>query len=263
MKEFNKITKKYDAVRRCPDRGFECDRMAKERLKHFVSKEAFNIDGLGKKIIEDFWTKKLIKFPQDIFSLDYDKIKALDGWGNLSVSNLKFSIESKKEIDFHKFIYSLGIRHIGMESAKAIATHIKTPSNFFRLREGKFFNDLLNIDGIGQTQIDSLITFFKNNINLKILSELEKALKIKNILTNKKIGKLINKTFLITGKLSGMSRSEVKSLIETNSGKILSNVNKKLNYLIIGDKPTNKKVNLARELSINIINQDDLKKMLD
>ena len=263
VKEFNKITKKHDSVRRCPDRGFECDRMAKERLKHFVSKEAFNIDGLGKKIVEDFWEKKLIKFPQDIFNLNYNKIKDLDGWGNLSVSNLKFSIESKREINFDRFIYSLGIRHIGMENSKIIANFIKEPSKFFKLSENKSFNDLLNIDGIGQTQISSLISFFNNKTNVTILNELEKVLKIKKIATKKNDGKLSNKTFLITGKLTGISRSEAKSLIESKSGKILSNVNKKLDYLIVGEKPTNKKVILAQQLKVNILNQEELKKLLD
>ena len=102
VKEFNKITKKYDAVRRCPDRGFDCDKMAIEKLKHFVSKEAFNIDGLGKKIVEQFWELKLIKLPQDIFSLDYGKIEKLDGWGKLSVANLRYSINEKKIISLEK-----------------------------------------------------------------------------------------------------------------------------------------------------------------
>ena len=263
VKEFNKITKKHDSVRRCPDRGFECDRMAKERLKHFVSKEAFNIDGLGKKIVEDFWEKKLIKFPQDIFNLNYNKIKDLDGWGNLSVSNLKFSIESKREINFDRFIYSLGIRHIGMENSKIIANFIKEPSKFFKLSENKSFNDLLNIDGIGQTQISSLISFFKNRTNLIILDELEKVLKVKKIDTKKNDGKLSNKTFLITGKLTGISRSEAKSLIESKSGKILSNVNKKLDYLIVGEKPTKRKVETAKALKINCIDQNQFLKMLN
>ena len=97
IKEYNNTTKKKDAVRRCISQGYECEKISIEKLKHFVSKEAFNIDGLGKRIIEDFG-KKLIKLPQDIFHLDYDNIKELDGWGNLSVSNLKFSIESKKKL---------------------------------------------------------------------------------------------------------------------------------------------------------------------
>ncbi len=263
IKEYNNTTKKKDAVRRCISQGYDCEKISIEKLKHFVSKEAFNIDGLGKRIIEDFWKKKLIKLPQDIFHLDYDNIKKLDGWGNLSVSNLKFSIESKKEISFEKFIFSLGIRHIGMENSKIIANHIKIPSNFFKLSKKKSFDDLLDIDGIGQTQINSLISFFKNKTNIIILNELEKVLNIKKIELKRENGKLANKTFLITGKLSGLSRSEAKALIESKSGKILSNVNKKLDYLIVGEKPTNKKVNLAQELKINILNQDELKKLLD
>ena len=113
IKEFNKITKKFDAVRRCPDRGFECNRIAKEKLKHFVSKEAFNIDGFGKKIVEKFWELSLIKLPQDIFKLDYDRIEKLDGWGKLSADNLRYSVDEKKQISLERFIYSLGIRHIG------------------------------------------------------------------------------------------------------------------------------------------------------
>ena len=97
IKEYNFITKKEDAVRRCTSEGFECEKIAIEKIKHFVSKEAFNIDGLGKKIVENFWNLKLIKYPQDIFELDYEKIKKLEGWGNLSVENLKYSINQKKK----------------------------------------------------------------------------------------------------------------------------------------------------------------------
>ena len=97
IKEFNEITKKNDAVRRCVSEGYECEKIAIEKLKHFVSKDAFNIDGLGKKIIENFWNLKLIKLPYNIFDLDYKKIEKLEGWGTLSVSNLKYSIEYKKK----------------------------------------------------------------------------------------------------------------------------------------------------------------------
>ena len=130
IKDFNKITKKFDAVRRCPDRGFDCEKIAIEKIKHFISKEAFNIDGLGKKIVENFWSIKLIRFPQDIFKLNYSKIKNLEGWGNQSVANLKHSIENSKNISLDRFIYSLGIRHIGLENAKLISRHIKEPENF-------------------------------------------------------------------------------------------------------------------------------------
>ena len=97
-KDFNEITKKHDAVRRCLNEDFKCEKIAIESLKHFVSKEALNIDGFGKKIVEKFWELNFVKFPQDIFSLDFEKIKNLDGWGELSASNLKYSIEKSKKI---------------------------------------------------------------------------------------------------------------------------------------------------------------------
>ena len=159
IKEYNKITKKFDAVRRCPDRGFDCDRMAKERLKHFVSKEGFNIDGFGKKIVENFWDLKLIRLPQDIFNLNYKKIESLDGWGKQSVLNLKYAIDDKKNISFERFIYSLGIRHIGFENAKLIAKTLKSPESFINLSKDNKFDDLLNIDGIGETQINSCLLY--------------------------------------------------------------------------------------------------------
>ena len=263
VKEFNTTTKKKDAVRRCTSQGFDCEKMSIEKLKHFVSKEAFNIDGLGKKIVEDFWNKKIIRYPQDIFNLNFNIIKNLDGWGNLSVSNLKYSIDMKRKIDLDRFIFSLGIRHIGLENSKLIASHIKKPQKFFEFSKQNKIDELLNLDGIGQTQIDSLEMFFKNTTNIKILDELKKVLKINPVKSKTINGKLRNKSFLITGKLVGISRSEAKSLIENNSGKILSNVNKKLDFLITGEKPTPKKVNLAQELSIKIITQDEFKKLLD
>ena len=102
IKEYNNLTKKTDAVRRCPSDGFECEKIAIEKIKHFVSKEALNIDGFGKKIVEKFWNLKLIRYPQDIFKLDYQKVENLDGWGKQSVNNLKFAIEEKKKNFFGK-----------------------------------------------------------------------------------------------------------------------------------------------------------------
>ena len=262
IKDFNKITKRFDAVRRCPDRGFDCDRMAQERLKHFVSKEAFNIEGFGKKVVEKFWEIKLIRLPQDIFDLDYDRLQSLDGWGKLSVANLKYSINQKKIISFERFIYSLGIRHIGLENAKLISKHLKSPSNFIFMEQNKNFKELLNIDGIGETQINSIKGFFSNATNLKVIKELGKILNIKDAIETKKDGLLANKTFMLTGKLNGMSRAEAKSVIELNSGSIVSSVSKKLDYLIIGNKPTKRKVDMAKDLKIQILSQSQLNKML-
>ncbi len=262
-KEYNEITKKNDAVRRCTSEGYECEKISIEKLKHFVSKEAFNIDGLGKKIIENFWKLKLIRLPQDIFRLDYNRIENLEGWGRLSVENLKYSINEKKNISLERLIYALGIRHIGLENAKLLSKFFKTFSNFKELSNKSNYNDLLNVDKIGETQVSSIKSFFSNKINNEVINQLSKELSIKNTLIEKKNGLLKNYTFMITGKLSGISRAEVKSLIEENSGSTVSSITKKLDYLIIGDKPTKRKIETAKELRIKIINQSQFLKMLN
>tara|TARA_Y100000768_G_scaffold238139_1_gene180233 strand:+ start:413 stop:2443 length:2031 start_codon:yes stop_codon:yes gene_type:complete len=263
IKEYNSITKKKDAVRRCSSEGFECEKVAIEKIKHFVSKEAFNIDGFGKKIVENFWKKNLIKLPQDIFNLDYKKIENMDGWGKQSISNLKYSIDLRKNISFERFIYALGIRHIGFENAKLISKNLRSSKNFIDLSKSNTFDELLNLDGMGETQINSIKNFFSNKTNLKVLTELNNILSIKNNIETKKNGPLKDKTFMLTGKLNGMSRAEAKSLIEQNSGSIISNVTKRLNYLIIGDKPTKRKVDMAKDMNIKILSQDDWIKMLN
>jgi len=232
-------------------------------MKHFVSKEAFNIDGFGKKIIENFYNLRIIKLPQDIFNLDYRKIEKLEGWGKVSVKNLEFSIEQKKQISLERFIYSLGIRHIGQENAKLISRHLKTAKNFFELTNDRNIENLSNIDGIGITQIKSIKKFFLDKTSSKVLFELDQTLLIEDVVIINNKGLLKNKTFMLTGKLSGISRAEAKSLIEMNSGKIINNVNKKLDYLIVGEKPTTKKINTAKELNIKVIDQKEWMKMLN
>ena len=263
IKEFNYLTKKKDAVRRCSSEGYDCDKISIEKLKHFVSKEAFNIDGFGKKIVENFWKLNLIKFPQDIFKLNYKKIENLEGWGKLSAENLRFSIDQKKNIPLERFIYALGIRHIGLENAKLLSRYFRTFPKFKDLSNNDNFDELLNIDGIGETQVNSIKNFFSNKTNIKVLNELEKVLYVINTEVKKKDGSLNEKTFLVTGKLDGISRAEIKSLIENNSGTTVSSVSKKLNYLIVGNKPTKRKVLTAKELNIKIINQDQFLQMLN
>ena len=263
VKEFNLTTKKEDAVRRCSSEGYECEKVSIEKIKHFVSKEAFNIDGFGKKIVEKFWTLKFVRYPQDIFNLNYNKIESLEGWGKQSTLNLKYSIEERKNVSLERFIYSLGIRHIGLENAKLISKYLKSSKNFIALSKNQKFEDLLNIDGIGETQITSIKNFFLNKVNLNVINELDKLLKVKDVIMLKKGGPLANKTFMLTGKLDGISRAEAKSLIEQNSGSIVSNVSKKLDYLIIGDKPTKRKIEAAKSLKIKILNQKDWLKILN
>ena len=262
VKEFNTITKKYDAVKRCPSEGFKCEKIAIEKIIHFVSKEALNIDGLGKKVVEKFWELKLIRLPQDIFELNFNKIEKLDGWGKLSVSNLKYAIDESKKINLDRFIYALGIRHIGLENAKLLSQHSKSGKNFYEMTKNFNFNTLSNIDGIGDTQIKSLKNFFSYKINLSVINELKRFLVIVNNVQSTK-GIFKNKTFMFTGKLENISRSEAKSLIEKNAGKIVSNVSKKLDYLVVGINPTNRKVIQAKELNIKIIDQKAWQKILN
>ena len=263
IKEFNNVTKRKDAVRRCASEGYKCEKIAIEKIKHFVSKDAFNIDGFGKKIVENFWKLNLIKLPQDIFRLDFKKIEKLEGWGKQSMENLKYSINQRKSISLERLIYSLGIRHIGIENAKILSKYFKSFSRFISFSNKQSLNDILNIDGIGETQLKSVNNFFNNEVNLNILEELQKVLIIRNATNKDKNGLLKEKTFMVTGKLNGISRAEAKSLIEENSGTSVSTVSKKLNYLIIGEKPTKRKVDMAKELEITILNQSQFLKMLN
>ena len=152
IKEFNLSTKKYDAIKRCTSEGYDCDKISIEKLKHFISKDALNIDGLGKKVIEKFWHLSFIRYPYDIFNLDFKKIEKLEGWGTLSASNLKFSIENSKITSLDKLIYSLGIRHIGQENAKLLADNIQSVEKLSKIDNSFNFESFLNIDGIGETK---------------------------------------------------------------------------------------------------------------
>ena len=262
IKEFNKITKKFDAVRRCVNDGYDCERIAVEKIKHFISKEALNIDGLGKKVIEKFWDLGIIKKPQDIFNLNYSEIKNLDGWGSLSSDKLKKSIENSKKVSLQRFIYSIGIRHIGIENAKLISDNVNNIYNLIEIIKENQLDKFLLIDGIGETQIVSLKNFFSNKKNLDILIELNKILDIENQIVSKN-GILKNKSFMFTGKLNGISRAEAKSLIEKNSGTTISSISKNLDYLVIGDKPTKRKIDQAKNFGIKVISQKELIKLLN
>ncbi len=262
VKDYNKTTKKFDAVQRCSSEGYKCEKIVIEKIKHFASKEALNIEGLGKKVVEKFWELKFLKFPHDIFDLDFKKIEILDGWGKLSALNLKDAIEKSKNIGLDKFIYSLGIRHIGQENAKLLAQYFQSKVNFSKMTENFDFTLLGNIDGIGDTQINSLKKFFSDQVNKNAVHKLVSKM---NILDTKQSneGKLKNKTFMFTGKLLKISRAEAKSLTEKNSGKILSNVTKNLNYLVVGEKPTTKKIKQANELRVKVITQSDWEELLN
>ena len=266
-KEVNISTNKEDAVRRCI-RGYDCDFTAREKLRHIVSKEAFNIDGLGKKVIDQFWNLKLIKTPSDIFKLNYNKINSLEGWGDLSAKNLKTAIENAKTISLNRFIYSIGIRHIGQENAKILSGFFisvdKFSSLFSQSKRKEILNNLVDLDGIGVTQIKSIENFFLDTKNIEVIKSLIEVLKIKNFKNLIKKGKLSNKNLMFTGGFKKISRSEAKALTEDNGGKVLGAISKKLDMIVVGNsKPTKKKVDKAKELKIQIINENDWYKLLN
>ena len=266
-KENNKTTKKKEAVRRCT-KGYECDFTAKEKLKHIVSKDAFNIDGLGKKVIDQFWNLKIIRKPSDIFKIDYNEIKNLEGWGELSINNLRTAIDKSKDIELERFIFSIGIRHIGQENGKILASFfisIKKFSDLFNNnRRKKILENLVNLDGIGETQIASINIFFSNINNIEIIKKLISELSIKNFKIQNKKGKFSNKTIMFTGGFEKIGRSEAKVLVENNGGKVLGTISKKLDILAIGNsKPTKSKIEKAKKLNIKIIKELDWYKILN
>jgi len=249
-------------------RGYDCSFIAKEKLKHIVSKEAFNIEGLGKKVVDQFWDLKLVKVPSDIFNLNYQKIKNLEGWGDLSIKNLKKAINDGKTISLNRFIYSIGIRHIGQENAKILSNFFKSINKFtvlFDQRKRKeILNSLGDLDGIGGTQIQSIDLFFSNQKNVDVVKSLIKFLKIEDFKMSNQKGKFRNKNIMFTGGFKKISRSEAKAIAEDNGGKVLGVISKKLNILVVGNsKPTKKKIDKAKELKIQIINEEDWYKLLN
>ena len=266
-KEISKSNKREDAVRRCL-RGYDCSYTAREKLKHFVSKEALNVEGLGKKVVDQFWDLRIIQEPSDIFNLDYEKIESLDGWGALSITNLKKSITKSRKISLSKFIYSVGIRHIGQENAKILAGFFATIEEFSKLFEKKKRDKILislsELDGIGSTQIKSVDNFFSKEKNTNITINLINELQIDNYELNNKDGKFSHKKLMFTGGFQNMSRSEAKLIAENNGGKVMGSISKKLDFLVVGDtKPTKKKIDQAKKLNIKILKEKEWNEILN
>ena len=200
--------------------------------------------------------------------MNYKKIENLDGWGQQSVSNLKKAIDKSSTVILDKFIYSLGVRHIGQENAKILASFFISVKEFTKLfdikNRKKFLVNLVDLDGIGESQIKSINNFFSNEINFRIIKDLINKLNIKSHIMQTNNGKFSNKKLMFTGGFKNMSRSEAKVIAENNGGKVLGSISKKLDYLIVGDaKPTKKKIEDAKQLNIKIILEKDWDKILN
>ena len=170
------------------------------------------------KVIDHFWKLKLIRNPSDIFELDYNKIRNLEGWGDLSVKNLKNAIEQAKKINLNRFIFSIGIRHIGQENAKILASFFKNILQFTNLfnktKRDEILKNLRDLDGIGETQILSIDSFFKKDSNVNIVKKLITKLNIQVFREANKTGKLVNTNVMFTGGFKKSAGLKQKHLLK-------------------------------------------------
>jgi DNA ligase (NAD+) len=231
-----------------------------EGLIHFVSKRGMNIEGLGEKILEEFRELGLIHDYVSIFQLRKDDIAGLEGFGEKSAENLIASIERAKKVPLERFLYALGIRHVGETTAKDIAKHFGTLQSI----EHASYEELLEVEGIGEKVAESLSEYFKNKHNQKLLHDILLEVQVQD--EKKKRGtKLSGLTFVITGSLPNLSRDEAKDLIEDNGGKVSGSVSKSTDYLLAGDPPAGgggSKRDDAEKFGTKIIDEKTLRNMV-
>ena len=251
-----------EAVRRCTG-GLICSAQSVERLKHFVSRNAFDIEGLGAKNITAFHEDGLVNGPADIFRLaeKRDTLLERDGWGDQSVDNLLAAIDERRKIGLDRFIYALGIRQIGQATARLLARTYGTVDAWRAAmtaaqdREGEVYQDLLNIDGIGASVAEDLLAFVHEDHNRQVLDDLEDALEIEAVAAPSSDSTLSGKTIVFTGTLEKMTRSEAKARAEALGAKVSGSVSSKTDLLVAGPG-AGSKARKAAELGIETIDED-------
>lgn len=262
------VREEGEVVRRCTG-GLICEAQAVERLKHFVSKGAFDIEGMGIKIIEQFWSEGLVRSPADIFTMEgRDKtsltpLRNKEGWGDLSVKNLFAAIESKRSIPFNRFIYALGIPQVGEATAKRLAAVYggyeawHSAMMAAQNREGAAYADLLSVEDIGPSVAQDIIEFFAEEHNRAALSALAAQLTIvpyqKPVVADSAIA---GKTVVFTGTMEKMTRAEAKARAEELGAKVAGSVSAKTDYLIAGEDSGSKRKK-AQELGVKILNEEE------
>jgi DNA ligase (NAD+) len=253
-----------EAVRRCTG-GFACPFQRVERLRHFASRDAFDIEGLGAKHIEAFWTDGIIKRPGDIFRLrdKRDAIVEREGWGEQSVGKLIAAIDERRKISLDRFIYALGIRQVGQATARLLARNYGSFAAFQTAmkeavdREGSAYQDLVNINGIGPAMAEDLITFFAEPHNMEEVEDLEAHLTIADFEAPTVSGSPVaGKTVVFTGSLERMTRNEAKARAEALGAKVAGSVSKKTDYVVIG-ADAGSKARKAEELGVKMLSEDD------
>lgn len=257
---FEKISKTgEEASWRCSNPN--CPAQVVERLRHFSSKDAMDIDGLGFAIIERFYENDLIHQLTDIYHLDFEKIKTLGGFGKKSAENLQKAIDESKNRPLHKLIYALGIRFVGENTAKTVASAIQCIKDLAYFRE----EELLKLKDIGPKVAGSIIDFFHQPANLQLIEELNNS--GVNICTTEENGKLTKtllagKIFVITGTLSAMGRDEARQELEQLGAKVTDSVSSKTTHLVVGENPGSK-LGKARQIgTIEILNEEEFLEFL-
>ncbi|HEU5046543.1 MAG TPA: NAD-dependent DNA ligase LigA [Rickettsiales bacterium] len=254
------VREEGEAARRCTG-GLICDAQAIERLRHFVSRNAFDIEGLGEKQIHSFWEKGFIRSPADIFRLDYEQIRKLEGWGPKSADNLQAAVEKARTIPLAKFIYALGIRHAGEITGKLLARHYGSYAQWSQemlaLEHGnEAWNNLLTIDGMGEVMADALMEFFHEQHNQDVLKQLESELTIEDAEAQQSDSPVSGKTVVFTGTLERMTRNEAKARAEALGAKVAGSVSAKTDYVVAGSD-AGSKLKKAKELGVNVLSEDE------
>ena len=238
--------------------NYSCSAQVKERIRHFASKGAFDLDGLGDKLVDQLVEKKLLTSYADIFNLDGETLAALERMGDKSAANLVQAIENGKRISFARFIYALGIRHVGEHVAALLAAHFKSLEALMDSSE----EDLIAIEGIGPVVAESIKRFFNQEENLIIVDRILRSGVQIVFETQKMTGALDGKLFVLTGTLDNMTRRQAKDMITAAGGKVSGSVSKNVDYVIAGESAGSKLVK-ARELGIAVIDEAAFREMLE
>jgi DNA ligase (NAD+) len=244
-----------EAATRCINSS--CSAQVKERIKHFASKAAFDIDGLGTKLVDQLVDKKLLSSFADIFTLDENALSELERMGAKSAANLKNAIEHRKSIAFARFLFALGIRHVGEHVAVLLADHFHDLDALMDCPR----EELESVEGIGPIVAESITHFFEQERNLHIVNQLfDSGVKLETA-ARRKTGKLKDQVFVLTGALQNFTRSRAKELIEAAGGKVSGSVSSNTDYVVAGESPGSK-LDKAREFGVKIIDAAQLKELL-
>ena len=247
-----------EAVLRCVN--INCEAQVIERIIHFVSKDAMDIRSFGAANIVKFFELGLLKDIPGIYTLNYEKISELEGFGQKSIDNLKMAIENSKTQPLHRLIFGLGIRYVGETTAKTLAKAVDHLLDFEKFS----LEELQNLEDVGIKVAGSIYQFFHLEDNIEMIKKLE-GLGVNLKSTKKEIekeGKLYQQTFLFTGSLPTLKRSEAEGLVEENGGKLLGSVSSKLNYLVVGEDAGSKLEKAKKISTIKVISEEEFLKII-